>query len=72
MGGNDRFYVHSDVADVQDVAPNLATRKFDMMGENCDACERIYVHEAIYDAFLASFVAAVKSFVVGSPLDDDT
>jgi acyl-CoA reductase-like NAD-dependent aldehyde dehydrogenase len=43
-----------------------------MMGENCDACERIYIHEDIYDEFVAAFVETVEGFVVGDPLDEDT
>ena len=46
--------------------------QFDMMGENCDACERIYIHEDIYDEFVAAFVETVEGFVVGDPLDEDT
>ena len=81
MGGNDGFYVHKDVAtdmpkgplqDVAAVAAALATAKFDMMGENCDAAERIYVHEDIYDDFLEAFVATVRGFAVGDPLDEKT
>ena len=35
-----------------EVAAKLAEGKHDMNGENCDACERIYVHESIWDEFL--------------------
>lgn len=46
MGGKDGFYISDDVAgDVSAVAEKVANGKFDMNGENCDAIERIYVHE---------------------------
>jgi len=46
MGGKDAFYVSDDNAGtVPDVAKKVANGKFDMNGENCDAIERIYVHE---------------------------
>jgi len=34
--------------------------------------ERIYVHEAIHDAFVAAFVAEVKRYAIGDPRDEAT
>jgi acyl-CoA reductase-like NAD-dependent aldehyde dehydrogenase len=41
-------------------------------GQSCCSVERIYVHEKIYDAFVAAFVATVKTFEVGDPMLDST
>ena len=71
LGGNDPFYVHSDVK-VSSVATALAEGKHDMMGENCDACERIYVHEDVWDHFVKSFVETVEAFQIGDPQDEAT
>eukprot|EP00658_Telonema_sp_P-2_P009813 TRINITY_DN13654_c0_g3_i3.p1 TRINITY_DN13654_c0_g3~~TRINITY_DN13654_c0_g3_i3.p1 ORF type:complete len:238 (-),score=60.54 TRINITY_DN13654_c0_g3_i3:316-1029(-) len=65
MGGSDGFYVAADVEDVRGTALNLATGKFDMNGENCDACERIFVHADIFEQFCQEFVRSVESFTVG-------
>ena len=34
--------------------------------------ERVYVHQKIYDAFVDAFVAEVKGFKVGDPLDESS
>src|SRR6185295_11783386 len=41
-------------------------------GQSCCSVERIYVHESIHDAFVAAFVAEVKSFKMGDPMDEST
>ena len=41
-------------------------------GQSCCSVERIYVHEAIYDAFVAAFVETVKGFKRGDPMAADT
>jgi acyl-CoA reductase-like NAD-dependent aldehyde dehydrogenase len=37
-------------------------------GQSCCAVERMYVHEAIYDKFVESYVAQAKKLVVGDPM----
>ena len=41
-------------------------------GQSCCSVERIYVHASIYDEFVDAFVAEVKGFKVGDPLDEAT
>ena len=41
-------------------------------GQSCCSVERIYVHEKIHDAFVAAFVATVKGYKVGDPMDEST
>lgn len=38
-------------------------------GQICLAIKRVYVHESIYDSFLAAFVEVVKTFQVGASTD---
>ena len=38
----------------------------------CCSVERVYVHADIYDEFVDAFVAEVKGFKVGDPLDEST
>jgi acyl-CoA reductase-like NAD-dependent aldehyde dehydrogenase len=70
LGGKDPTYVCEDV-DVQAAAASLADGAMYNTGQSCCSVERIYVHERIYDAFVAAFVAEVKGFRVGDPCADD-
>ncbi|MGH7956863.1 MAG: aldehyde dehydrogenase family protein, partial [Opitutaceae bacterium] len=61
-----------DDVTVPEVAAAVADGAFYNNGQSCCSVERIYVHESIFDSFVAAFVAAVKSFKIGDPLDDET
>jgi acyl-CoA reductase-like NAD-dependent aldehyde dehydrogenase len=69
LGGKDPIYVADDV-DVKAAAVSLADGAFYNTGQSCCSVERIYVHEAIHDAFVDAFVAEVKTFVAGDPMDE--
>jgi len=69
LGGKDPIYVCEDV-DVKAAAAGVADGAFYNTGQSCCSVERIYIHEQIYDAFVAAFVAEVKSFKIGDPTDE--
>ncbi|MEO6749129.1 MAG: aldehyde dehydrogenase family protein [Casimicrobiaceae bacterium] len=71
LGGKDPIYVCDDV-DVKTAAAAIADGAFYNTGQSCCAVERIYVHHAVHDAFVAAFVAEVRHFKVGDPLDEKT
>ena len=71
LGGKDPIYVCEDV-DVKAAAAGVADGAFYNTGQSCCSVERIYIHEQIYDAFVAAFVAEVKSFKIGDPTDEAT
>jgi acyl-CoA reductase-like NAD-dependent aldehyde dehydrogenase len=71
LGGKDPAYVCDDV-DVKTAAAALADGAFYNTGQSCCSVERIYVHEAVHDAFVAAFVAEVKSYRMGDPTDEAT
>jgi acyl-CoA reductase-like NAD-dependent aldehyde dehydrogenase len=71
LGGKDPIYVCEDV-DVGVAAAGVADGAFYNTGQSCCSVERIYIHEQIYDAFVAAFIAEVKSFKIGDPLDEST
>jgi len=71
LGGKDPIYVCEDV-DVKAAVAGVADGAFYNTGQSCCSVERIYIHEQIYDAFVAAFVAEVKSFKIGDPLDETT
>lgn len=71
LGGKDPSYVCDD-ADPITAAQSLADGAMYNTGQSCCAVERIYVHEHIYDAFVAALVQTVGSFKLGDPMQEDT
>lgn len=69
LGGKDPVYVADDVIDISAAAAGIADGAFYNNGQSCCAVERIYVHSAIYDAFIEAFVQEVKSWRSGSPTE---
>ncbi|HRQ48922.1 MAG TPA: aldehyde dehydrogenase family protein, partial [Agriterribacter sp.] len=72
LGGKDPLYVMDDVEDVEHVAAAALEGAVYNNGQSCCAVERIYVHEKVYDKFIAAFTAKAKALVMGDPLDKAT
>jgi len=64
LGGNDAAIVFADV-DVDLVAEKLFWGSMLNSGQICVAAKRIYVHDDIYDEFLASFMKIARSMPMG-------
>ena len=71
LGGKDPTYVCDD-ADPRTAAESLADGAMYNTGQSCCSVERIYVHEAIHDAFVAHFIETVKGYRLGDPMAEDT
>jgi acyl-CoA reductase-like NAD-dependent aldehyde dehydrogenase len=71
LGGKDPIYVTDDV-DVKAAAAAVADGAFYNTGQSCCSVERVYVHSRIYDEFVKAFVAEVKRYKIGDPLDEST
>ena len=71
LGGKDPVYVRDDV-DVASVAAATADGAFYNAGQSCCAIERLYVHERVYDEFVAAFERTVAAFEVGDPTREAT
>ncbi len=71
LGGKDPIYVCDDV-DIKAAAAGVADGAFYNTGQSCCSVERIYVHEAIHDRFVDAFVAEVKAYRIGDPMDEGT
>jgi acyl-CoA reductase-like NAD-dependent aldehyde dehydrogenase len=69
LGGKDPTYVCDD-ADPAAAAAALADGAMYNTGQGCCSVERIYVHEAVYDAFVAAFVDTVRGFKLGDVMDE--
>jgi acyl-CoA reductase-like NAD-dependent aldehyde dehydrogenase len=72
LGGKDPLYVTDDITDIATVAAGTADGAFYNNGQSCCSVERIYVHEAVYDAYVAAFVKEVQSYKIGDPEATDT
>lgn len=70
LGGKDPVYVTDNVQDVKSAAIGIADGAFYNNGQSCCSVERIYVHEKVYDEFLEAFIQEVKSWKIGSPLEE--
>ena len=71
LGGKDPAYVRAD-ADCAHAAENIVDGAFFNSGQSCCGIERVYVHESLYEEFVAAFVDHVKDYVLGDPMDENT
>ena len=70
LGGKDPLYVADDVKDIAAVAAGTADGAFYNNGQSCCAVERIYVHEKVYDNYVSFFIKELKSWKIGSPVEE--
>jgi len=71
LGGKDPAYVRAD-ANLDHAIENLVDGAMFNSGQCCCAIERIYVHDSLYDKFVAGFVDLTKGYRLGNPLDTNT
>lgn len=71
LGGKDPGYVMED-ADLDAAVDTLIDGAMFNAGQCCCGIERIYVHESLYDDFVAKAVEIVKGYKLGNPMDEAT
>lgn len=71
LGGKDPGYVMED-ADLDAAVDTLIDGAMFNSGQCCCGIERIYVHESLYDDFVARAVEVVKGYKLGNPLEAGT
>jgi acyl-CoA reductase-like NAD-dependent aldehyde dehydrogenase len=71
LGGKSPNIIFDD-ADLDEAANTSALAVFGNAGQDCCARSRAFVHERVYDAFLAKFVSRTRSLKVGDPMDPET
>jgi succinate-semialdehyde dehydrogenase / glutarate-semialdehyde dehydrogenase len=64
LGGNAPFIVFDD-ADLDAAAEGALASKYRNAGQTCVCANRIYVHDAVYDAFAAKLAERVRALKVG-------
>lgn len=68
LGGKAPFIVMDD-ADIDAAVDAAIIARFTNCGQICTCNERMYLHEAIADRFLDSFVSRAAALRIGNPLD---
>lgn len=71
LGGKDPGYVMED-ADLDAAVDTLMDGATFNSGQCCCGIERIYVNEALFDAFVEKSVAWVSNYKLGNPLEQET
>ena len=71
LGGKDPAVVCAD-ADLERAASGIVWAAFLNAGQTCASVERVYVEEAVADAFIAKVIEKTKAIRVGDPLDPNT
>ena len=69
LGGKDPAYVRED-ADLKNAVENLVDGAFFNSGQCCCGVERIYVHEKLYDQFVADFAKLASEYKLGNPTQE--
>jgi acyl-CoA reductase-like NAD-dependent aldehyde dehydrogenase len=71
LGGKDPAYVREDV-DLTWAAEEVVDGAIFNSGQSCCAIERVYVHEKVYDGFVAEVKKILSNYRVGEPSDPKT
>ncbi|MEW5900260.1 MAG: aldehyde dehydrogenase family protein [Acidobacteriota bacterium] len=71
LGGNAAVIVEPD-ADLEFALPRIVTGSFSYSGQICISIQRLFLHETIYERFMADFVARTQKLKKGDPLDEST
>ena len=71
LGGKDPAYVRHD-ADLAHAVESLVDGACFNAGQSCCGIERIYVHERLYDDFVAGYVELASAYVLDDPLRPET
>jgi len=71
LGGKDPAYVRAD-ADLQQAVDIVTDGAFFNSGQSCCGIERVYVHQDVFDDFVAGVVAQVQRYRLGAPTEQST
>lgn len=71
LGANDPAYVRAD-ADLVHAVDSLVDGAFFNSGQSCCGIQRIYVHQSVFDEFVARAVDLTSQYRLGDPLDAAT
>jgi succinate-semialdehyde dehydrogenase/glutarate-semialdehyde dehydrogenase len=69
LGGNAPFIVFDD-ADIDAAIDGAIVSKYRNSGQTCICSNRLYVHDAVYDEFVAKYASRVAALPVGNGFED--
>ena len=72
LGGKSPCIVFPDANEERTVDGVIAAMRFTRQGQSCTAGSRLFLHRAIYDAFLARLAEKLRALKIGDPLDEAT
>ena len=72
LGGKSPMIICADADLDKTVTGAIAGMRFTRQGQSCTAASRIYVHESLFDAFLARLTAQLDALTIGDPMDEGT
>jgi len=68
LGGNNAVVVMDD-ANVDLALPAVVFASIGTSGQRCTSIRRLFIHESIYDSFVARLSSVIKSVKIGDPLE---
>lgn len=71
LGGNAAVVIEPD-ANLDFALRRTVLGAYAYSGQICISIQRIYLHEGVYDKFLADFLDATKKLKIGDPMNEDT
>jgi len=71
LGGSNAFIVCEN-ADLNNAVETAVTARMQNAGQSCIAAKRFFVHESLFDTFIAKFKTKVEAMKLGDPLLEDT
>ncbi|MFN3278358.1 MAG: NAD-dependent succinate-semialdehyde dehydrogenase [Paracoccus hibiscisoli] len=71
LGSNDAYLVLSD-ADIETAVKFSVMGRLYNNGQTCVSAKRFIVTDAVYNAFVPAYVAAMEKIAMGDPTQDDT
>ncbi|GAG40843.1 unnamed protein product, partial [marine sediment metagenome] len=71
LGGNAAVVIEPD-ANLDFALPRMIMGSFSYSGQICISIQRVFLHEKIYDQFMADFIQATKKLKMGNPLEEET
>ena len=71
LGSNSGLIIDRDT-DIPAMIKRAVSGAFGNQGQVCISIQRIYVHQEIFEAFVAQFVEATRALNLGDPMNEDT
>jgi len=72
LGGKNPMIVFPDADYQKALAGAVSGMNFAWSGQSCGSTSRLFIHESLYDKFLADLVAQVGKMKIGDPLAEDS